>query len=81
MPLNILENVWERACGHVPSYGRVPAAACQGTWLVGPSWTGEKKTILAIVKGLQDAFEKVKIEQGSFEHLGLRHRTVTGGIV
>ena len=28
----------ERAAGHVPSYGRVPAAACRGTWLVDPSW-------------------------------------------
>ena len=28
----------ERVSGHVPSYGRVPAAACHGTWLVDPSW-------------------------------------------
>ena len=42
---------------------------------------GFKDAVLRIIKGLQDDFDKIKLEKNDFEHLGLKHRTTSEGII
>ena len=43
--------------------------------------TGALQTIKDVLECLQKSFDKIKVEYDAFEHLGLKHQKVTGGVV